>query len=174
MVFHLRRSAVIMGGVILFVGGLFGFRLARRVFPFRSPDPRVAAGGMAVRDGEKLPPADPLATFRLARDTELSRQYERLRELIAAGETTATIREAAEEALWRLTKIEAAEHEAETVLALQGWPGAKVTILGNEAMVVVPREITGPAEAAQIGRLVATAAGIPEAAVRILARAAGD
>ncbi|MGE5551410.1 MAG: SpoIIIAH-like family protein [Bacteroidota bacterium] len=123
-----------------------------------------------------LPPADEaavtdsMAQYRLARDMELSRRNEALLRLLEAARTDETVRGEAEKELWRLTRIEAAEHEAEAVLAMQGWPEAAVTIVGDEAAVVVSGNGLTEIEAAAIGRLVAKATGVDESAVRILER----
>ncbi|MGQ9778563.1 MAG: SpoIIIAH-like family protein [Bacillota bacterium] len=167
-VFRLDRKAV---WVIFFLFlSLFGLGLClgiRLLFP--RPSAVVTTPALTPSTEKRIAPENgTAATFRLARDMELSRQYERLRDLIEAEQTAATVRQAAEEALWRLIRTEAAEHEAETVLALQGWPGATVSIVGDEATVVVSGRSLSAAEAARIGRLVAEAAGLPESAVRIL------
>ena len=154
-----------------FLSALFilGLRLGRLLRP---PRPHAQDTGTApalasstrspsTREGEA-------AAFRLARDVELSRQYERLSGLAEGRETGNTVRQEAEEALWRLTRIEAAEHEAETALALQDWPGSTVSIVGNEAPVIIRGRALSEAEAARIGRLVAAAAGLSESAVRIV------
>ena len=107
--------------------------------------------------------------FRLARDTELSRQQESLMSLMESTQAGEEVRTEAERALWRLTRVLAAEHEAEATLAMQGWNDASVTVIGDEATVVVHERLT-EAEAAAIGRLVAKATNLDEASVKILER----
>ncbi|MCL6615170.1 MAG: SpoIIIAH-like family protein [Firmicutes bacterium] len=146
--------------------GVYLGRLIPSIRP-RSQESGAAPAVASASDARASGDGD-AAAFRLARDVELSRQYERLRGLVEGERTGAAVRQEAEEDLWRLTRVEAAEHEAETALALQGWPGATVSIVGNEATVVVRGRSLSEAEAARIGRLVAGAAGLPESAVRIL------
>ena len=110
------------------------------------------------------------AEFRLARDTEVSRQHEILAQLAADGESNAQVRAEAEQAIWRLAKIEAEEHEAEAVLAAGGWQDAAVTILGDDVWVIVYGRKLTASEAARIGSLVAKAAGIDQSGVKIMER----
>jgi len=113
---------------------------------------------------------DSAALFRLARDVELSRQQETLLRLLESTQVNASTRSEVEKELWRLTRIEAAEHEAETALAMQGWPAASVSVLGQEASVAVYGCTLTEDEAASIGRLVADATGLAEASVWIQER----
>lgn len=146
------------------LGGLAGWSGCRR------PAPRTMVAATApVRPAPAEDGQSPVQ-FRLARDAELSRRQEALRELLAAANEDEKVRREAEQELWRLVRVEAAEHEAEAALAVQGWPGATVTLVGDEAAVVVTGRALTAAEAAAVGRLVAKAAGLDEAAVRIVER----
>ncbi|MGE5529373.1 MAG: SpoIIIAH-like family protein [Patescibacteria group bacterium] len=136
------------------------------------PRPRGTAVSAALTPAPPArdPSADSTAAFRLARDAEHSRQREALETILTAAETAGGIRDAAEEAIWRLTKIEAAEHQAEALLALQGWEKAAVSVAGGEATVVIRGRNLTSEEAARIGRLVAETAGLAEEAVKIVER----
>lgn len=105
--------------------------------------------------------------YRLERDSELSRRQETLSRLLDSPEIKEDLRAEAGRELWRLTKVEAAEHEAEAALALQGWPEASVTVLGETAAVVIRGGGLTESEAASIGALVAAITGVSEAKVRI-------
>lgn len=159
----------IPGRTLLFLalaglGGIAGWSGCQRPVPRTMVE--VPAVAPAVTAGDDPSPVQ----FRLARDTELSRRQEALRDLLAAADQDEQVRRQAEQELWRLIRVEAAEHEAEAALSVEGWPGATVTIVGDEAAVVVPGRALTAAEAAAIGRLVAKASGLNEGAVRIIDR----
>lgn len=127
------------------------------------------AGGVPVVQfaGTRRDGSGQAAEFRLARDTELGRQQEVLTQLIESAKADESVRAEAEKALWRLAAAETAEHQAEALLAAAGWRTVSVAVLGDEALVMVYGRKLASAEAAEIGRLVAKAAGLDEAGVRI-------
>ena len=110
---------------------------------------------------------DNAIAYRLARDTELSRQRETLASLMQDAYLSASVRAEAETEMWRLTRVEASEHDAEAILAAEGWPDLVVTVVGQEVRVVVNNQGLTAADAAVIGKIVAQAVGCGEEEVMI-------
>lgn len=135
------------------------------------PIPRAAANSPALAgQGETVGTDGRAAEFRLSRDCELSRQREALQRLLESAQVNETVRSEAEKELWHLTRLEAAEHGAESALTMQGWPGASVSVIGDEATVVLHGLGLDASEAGTIGRLVAAATGLAESSIRIVER----
>lgn len=136
----------------------------------RHPGPRTAASQPATVNlaASGRPRSGKAALVRLERDMEFSRRHESLTQLLATSSLDPKIRAEIERELWRLTMLQAAEHEAESALAAQGWTEATVTVIGDRATVVVHGQTLTELEAAGIGRLVAEATGLPEANTRII------
>lgn len=135
------------------------------------PAPRAVVAPPALSGRDSMSGAGgEAAEFRLARDSEFSRQRETLQRLLDAAQVNETMRSEVENEMWHLTRIEAAEHAAEAALSMQGWPGATVSVIGGEATVVVRGTTLTASEAGAIGRLVAAATGLAASSIRIVER----
>lgn len=135
------------------------------------PIPRATVNSPALpRQEETVGTDGEAAEFRLARDSELSRQREALQRLLESAQADETVRSEVEKEMWHLTRIEAAEHEAEAALAMQGWPEASISVIGDEATVVLHGSALTAQEAETIGRLVAAATGLAESSIRLVER----
>ncbi len=158
------RSLVFLGLFGLGAASVWGGGCSR-------PIPRAAVNSPALSGQEETVGTDgEAAEFRLARDSELSRQREALQHLLESTQANETVRSEVEKEMWHLTRIEAAEHEAESALAMQGWSGASVSVIGDEAAVVLHGSALTAPEAETIGRLVAAATGLAESSIRIVER----
>lgn len=112
-------------------------------------------------------PEDRLLQIKLSRDRARSRDVERIQGMMIQAELSDTIRNEAEEELWRLTQATSKENELEQLLKTNGFQECLVTV-GQRSVTVVIAGRLEPEAARVIGEFTAEVTGFNPSQIRIV------
>jgi stage III sporulation protein AH len=117
------------------------------------------------------PTSDFFAEHRLEREKQRSMQVELLREIINNTNTSAEVRQQAQQDWLSLTGLMEKELTVEKLVMSKGFDDAILVFNNDVANVIVKSSALAPAEALQIAELVASSLGVNMQQVRVIEHA---
>jgi len=117
---------------------------------------------------------DIFADLRLEREKSRSRKQELFEEITQDPESSSDLRNAAQQELWRLTRIVTLEDELEGILRARGYQQVIVLLQDRSATVFVGKTNLKDAEVTDIAGIIARISGIPGEGIRIYEKRLSD
>lgn len=113
---------------------------------------------------------DAFADLRLERERGRSRREDLFRRIVSDPSTQNELKTAAQQELWRITRLAALEDELEGVLRAQGYPQVVVLLGDNDATVMVRSNRLEASDVSMIAGIVSRMAGVPQESIRVYER----
>lgn len=126
------------------------------------------------RRGERGTSEDIFADLRFEREKSRSRKQELFEEISKDPDSTSDLKNAAQQELWRLTRLTALEDELEGILRARGYQQVIVLLQERNATVLVGQNSLQDAEVADIAGIIARISGIPGEGIRIYEKRLSD
>lgn len=150
--------------VYIFPSGAGISKKAAAVKPVTGPAP------VSVTASTTRPEPDAFADLRLERERGRSRREDLFRRIVSDPSTQNDLKTAAQQELWRITRLAALEDELEGVLRAQGYPQVVVLLGDNDATVMVRSKRLEASDVSTIAGMVSRMAGVPQESIRVYER----
>lgn len=124
--------------------------------------------------GERGANCDIFADLRFEREKSRSRKQELFEEISEDPDSVSDLKNAAQQELWRLTRLTALEDELEGILRARGYLQVIVLLQDRSATVLVGQNSLKDAEVADIAGIIARISGIPGEGIRIYEKRLSD
>ena len=124
--------------------------------------------------GERGANSDIFADLRFEREKSRSRTQELFEEISDDPDSASDLKNAAQQELWRLTRLIALEDELEGILRARGYLQVIVLLQDRNATVLVGQNSLKDAEVADIAGIIARISGISSEGIRIYEKRLSD
>lgn len=129
---------------------------------------------IAAQSSNQKSGADIFADLRFEREKSRSRKQELFEEIAGDSESASDLKNAAQQELWRLTRLTALEDELEGILRARGYRQVIVLLQDRNATVLVGQNSLKDAEVSDIAGIIARISGIPGEGIRIYEKRLSD
>ena len=128
----------------------------------------------STQNGNQKSGVDIFADLRFEREKSRSRKQELFANISEDPESASDLKNAAQQELWRLTRLTALEDELEGILRARGYQPVIVLLQDRNATVLVGQNSLKDAEVSDIAGIIARITGIPGEGIRIYEKRPSD
>lgn len=132
------------------------------------------AADIAAQSSNQKSGADIFADLRFEREKSRSRKQELFEGIAGNPESASDLKNAAQQELWRLTRLTALEDELEGILRARGYRQVIVLLQDRNATVLVGQKSLSNTEVLDIAGIISRISGIPCEGIRIYEKRPSD